>query len=273
MAEDKPKPPSFYSWRDVVKLELEDEEEYVEQGILSPGNVWLIFGPSASFKSMIAMNIAIDLSLGAKVLGTLDVKKPLRVLYIDKEVGLLWVKRRVEQMFPSGDIPEHLYLATKGQAPTDIELDNHRSLPPLAKAVADTKADVLILDCLNPLMATPESQEAYKGVEKSINTITLKYPNLAVILIHHMREVREDMDALSIYNARDSTKLTDWAATRSPIRVVKKHLRDESMSKKWIAEMEMRFVLRHGAEFVQRFWIDANFRTTGKKPRLALEDI
>lgn len=273
MAADIPKPPLFYSWRDVAKLELEEEEEYIEQGILSPGNVWLIFGPSASFKSMIAMNIAIDLSLGDKIFGSLDVKKPLRVLYIDKEVGLLWIKRRIVTMFPAGDIGEHLYLATKGQSPTEIELDNHRSIHPLMKAIGETGAEVLILDCLNPLMAQPESQEAYKGVEKTVNTITLKYPNLAVILIHHMREVREDMDALSIYNARDSTKLTDWAATRSPIRVVKKHLRDDSMSKKWIAQMEMRFVLRHGAEFTQKFWIDSNFRTVGKKPTVDLEDI
>src|SRR5690606_17864133 len=131
-------------------------------------------------------------------------------------------------------------------------------IAPLIKALETLNPEVLILDCLNPLLRSVESEEAFKGVETTINTIALKFPQMAFILVHHMREVPREMDPLSIYNSRGSTKLTDWAATRMTMQVQQRT--------GGTAKMKARFYLRHGPVFEVEFWIGEDFRITSKKP-------
>lgn len=264
MPKSKPPPaPDIYSWLEVLDLPKKENRDQVEKGILSPGNIWLIFAPSASFKSMIAMNIAKSLAEGGKVLGKFQSARPLKVLYIDKEVGIEWFRERVLRMAGPAGLSPNLFVASKGQAPAEIFLDNYTSIPPLVRAIEKTEAEVLVLDCLNPLMREEESQAAFKEVERTINTLAIKFPNLSFILIHHMREIRSGDDPLSMYAARDSTKLIDMAATRMPMQV----LPPRKMGKgRVIGHMRAAVFLRHGAKEIVEFYIDQNFLIVDKVP-------
>ena len=209
-----------FSWKELATLPPRPNRDYVERGVLSPGNIWLIFAPQESFKSTVALNISKDLAEGRPVFGQLKPNKTFKVLYLDKELGFDWAKDRIEKMYNLNTdlIPSNLFIATKGQKPLDIALQDSITLGPLLKTVEKIEPEILVFDCLNPFLTVPESEEAFKGVEHSFNVISRKFPDIAFILLHHMREVRPDMDPLDIYNSRNSTKLTDMAAARMALR-------------------------------------------------------
>ena len=225
------------SFRELRQRKRRANPEYITNGLLGEGQVLLLAAPAGSFKSVIALNLANGLAKGEDTFGMFKIPNPVKVLYVDAEIGEDYFKQRLDLFYPNpSDAPENLSLVTREHAEIDFKLDFIGRLKPLKQMLNDLKPNVVILDCLNPLLQEEEGERAYSFAADHINRIQREYtdPRPSFIVVHHMRKINPDVDPLDISNIRGHSKLVDWPATRITVR----HDRPD--------KLKLRFLLRHG---------------------------
>ena len=230
------------TFKELWSKPIKTHPEYVESGILGESQVLVLAAPVDSFKSVTALNFAHCLATGGKLFGEFVIPKPVKVLYLDGEIGLHYFQERLKLFYAkSEDISENLVLASKEEAATQFKLDALTQLGELKKVLNDVKPNVVILDCLNPFLSDEESEQTFSRAAANVHLLQIEHKErgLSFIIIHHMREVPIGGDPLSWYHIRGHGKLVDWPATRITMKKAKRGK---------AAELTMRFLLRHGPE-------------------------
>ena len=152
----------------------------------------LLAAPAGSFKSVIALNLANGLAKGEDTFELFKIPEPLTVLYVDAEIGEDYFKQRLDLFYPEADqAPENLTLVSKEDEMSDFKLDFQNRLNPLKQLLNDIKPNVVVLDCLNPLLQEEEGERAYSFAADHINRIQREYtdPRPSFIVVHHMRKI------------------------------------------------------------------------------------
>lgn len=175
--------------------------------LLPKGGRMVIGAPPKHFKSMLALNIAYDLAEGGKVFDSYEVKRPLSVLYVEKEIGQHRVKERMERIhqWRNGDVaPGNLHFLCKGNG---CSLDTDFGKEALVREIEAVKPDVIVLDPLRKFHTSDEdsSTEMVK-VFKALDEIQEQH-DVTAILLHHAAKRSEFRDGSNPESLRGSSEI------------------------------------------------------------------
>ena len=225
-------------------MEFPESDAYVSDGILGKDQVLLLAAPAWSMKSVVAINMAHSLATGEDFLCKFKVQKPIKVLFLDKEIGLRGFNERARLFYPEkDDLPENFSIVSKEHKEIQFKIDDKGSLKPLKDMLKSLKPNVVIMDCLNPFLSQEEGEQAFSRAADNIAMLQFENQDhgLSFIIIHHMREVSEGTDPLNWYNIRGHGKLVDWPDTRITMMRDMKKVRNKVINK-----LSFRFMIRHG---------------------------
>lgn len=213
---DQPSPPGyFYCWP-----------------LLPKRGKMFIGGEAKSFKSMLALNIAYDLSEGLDVLGSFKVVgKGKRVLLIEQEIGEVRLRERLAAIHKARAGPHvgsNLWVVSKDLG---ARLDTDEGLAIIKGHIEQAAPHVIIFDPLRKFHNLDEdSSTAMGGMMKVLDKLQEQY-DLTSIIVHHHGKPREDRARNSPTNLRGSSVLYDEGDTYMTVTAPdwrNKHLRQLS---------------------------------------------
>jgi len=173
-------------------------------GIVNEQEIIVLSGPAKLGKSILAANLAFHASLGMNWFG-FEVPRPVKVLYLQREVGDGWMQQRSRKMcegFLNKQYMTELYLKNMLEPPGDLNADllEHNLFIPepvnfkidddeawlmLTAQVAREQYDLVIIDPLFCMIQGNENDT--KDMTKVMdNLIAFKNATLcSILLIHH----------------------------------------------------------------------------------------
>jgi hypothetical protein len=206
-AKKRPKPKSevngfnFESFEGFLSRSIEPPSWLVE-GFWSDKAHGLIAGEPKSYKSLVAMDLAVSVASGKRFLGRFEVPKQGPVIYIQEENTEGMVKDRLEKISHSQGLlgsasvvgrtleflpPQSLPLYLLNNSGLDLTDDDHYEM--LLKRIRKVGAELLVLDPLY-LMIPGLNENASNDMVPVLKALmTLKNDtNCGVLLIHHYKK-------------------------------------------------------------------------------------
>ncbi len=165
--------------RDLLRLEIGDQDWVVDKLIPIEG-ITVISGAPKSYKSWIALHIALCISEGKDVFGKYPTKKS-DVLIIDEENNRRIIKQRLEKL----NSPTDSEIRFVTQENLSIEDSDHRKA--IKKLCVESDTQVIILDSLIRIHRADENSagemaEVFAGIKE------LASEGRTVIVLHHERK-------------------------------------------------------------------------------------
>lgn len=160
------------------------DNDIISSGILTRQSRLCIGGHPGIGKSIIATQIGQELSMGVKVLGKFECKKPQRVLYIQEEIGPRSYQIRLHKItsfYKKSDTFWHL-------SSTSFTFEDKVLIVKLKTFVLQNKIDIVIFDPLYKIHARRENDpsdmaQLFQAMDRLINEC-----GIAVIIVHHLRK-------------------------------------------------------------------------------------
>jgi RecA-family ATPase len=162
-------------------------QEFIGNGILLADSKLVLFGAPKSFKSILAMQMALTASAGSGWLGFPPSTKPLRCYFIQGEIPRVAFRNRLVKM--SGNcLPAPNVLFTK----TDfkLRLDTMAAFQTLEREIQQIRPDILFLDPLYKLLSTQDDITMARFFD-NLDHIIEKY-SLSVVIVAHDRKPQVD---------------------------------------------------------------------------------
>lgn len=165
--------------RDLLKLEIGDQDWVVDKLIPIEG-ITVISGAPKSYKSWIALHMALCISEGKEVFGKYPTKK-LDVLVVDEENNRRIIKQRLEKLGSPAD-SEIRFITQENLVIGD---SNHRDA--IKKLCVESDTQVIILDSLIRIHRADENSagemaDVFSGIKE------LASEGRTVIVLHHERK-------------------------------------------------------------------------------------
>lgn len=182
--------------------------------ILPPGTM-LLAGKPKTYKSWLALNLAIAVASGGKAMSKYEAT-PGDVLYIDLEMGAARIHKRLHVVSPNADPPRGLKFATKwppvGEGFETWLRDYLKSHPYTRLVVIDTMVGIRA-----PRKRYEDPYEADKRFAQSLTNLCQDY-RISMLLIHHSRKA-DGSDVLD--DISGSTGLPGGVDNTAILRLVK----------------------------------------------------
>lgn len=157
---------------------------------------FLVVAPPKTGKSLLVMQLAHCLALGADFLG-FGVSGKLRVHYIDGEMGPFMVQNRLFQM--AGAYPEAAKNIFFTMFPTDGVEAAMRTVPDV---------DLFVIDPAISLGYDDENSSAtVRRMLDTIHKVAMEEYGAAIVLVHH---TRKGSPGTTLQEARGSGSFVDW---------------------------------------------------------------
>lgn len=178
------------SLREVVETEYKQNVPLVAH-LLSPGETALLIARQKEGKSTLALQLAIDIGSGSSFLGRYDTQ-PGVVLYIDYENRPHRLRERALDIRDGRPLENVLIKAFPHIAERDVALFGNK-FDRLLRLVETIRPALLIIDPLRLAVEGSNSSEsaAMEAIEK-ISALMSCNPDMAVLLIHHLRKADEN---------------------------------------------------------------------------------
>lgn len=157
------------------------------EGLVYQGHVTFIAGEPGGGKSIIATQLALALSAGEPAFGSMAVKGPKRVYYLQLEGSYPDTIDRMRRMRTKVGINTD-NIAWDFRTGLDL-LDNTQGAALLADIATWGVPDLLIVDPLYQAVFGELSAELpTKALLRFIDVARLRFPDLAILLIHHTKK-------------------------------------------------------------------------------------
>lgn len=212
-----------FSFLDLLNDDTPDEPDYIEPNFLGPGMFGLIAGPPKAQKSFLLMEVLVACATGGTFLdGRFSVPKPLKVFYLQAEMGRKLLKKRAQMMtfLP----PEQKELLGLNLAVTDRfhMLLNEEGVKAAAEQILarfpDGGPDIIAIDPLANLFDGESEDKApevmafltqrVEALRRAVN------PAAAIIMVHHSaKKNAEDMNRDPFVAIRGSGALRGYYDT------------------------------------------------------------
>lgn len=167
-------------------LEYIPEPEYLAKPYLFRGGLTEIGGIKGSHKSFFVMQLGLCLASGQGPFLTSEVGKAVKVMLVQQEVSMGFMKKRLEKVRMSTHYPniveDNFFPCTTTGHP--INLLNKEDYNMLCGWIERYKPDVLALDPLYTFHSMGENFSNMADVMGMINGLKSTY-NLAILLVHH----------------------------------------------------------------------------------------
>lgn len=170
---------------------------HIGRGILPHKSKMIIGGAPKAGKSFIALNIAIDLSLGRDLFGAyyknkvpvFPVGRPCKVLYIEQELGELGLQERLKGHdgkpgLLTGASPALMEFLIKSRD-TAMRLDTPEGRDLLYNEVKGVKPDVVILDPMAKFHLMDENSSQDMSVVGRVGDHFIEDTGCSVVWVHH----------------------------------------------------------------------------------------
>lgn len=180
----------FFDLAEIARMPREYEPDVIGPGVLTAGDIMLLFGPPKSMKSMLILDWARCWGQGVEWYG-LEPAGPLTMAYVQFEVKLDQVKRRVHAM---GLGPEEIEALSKRVYITDRHVTSFGSATVLDELAREINGrlggppDLLVID---PLANVFTGDNENDNAQMSRFVAAVKYlrgkcgDKTAIILVHH----------------------------------------------------------------------------------------
>lgn len=230
-AEEPAAPAIGIRWVDDLATDMPPEPPVIVEGILRAGELAAIAAPRAIGKTWLSFNLATLLAEGDGLfLGSLEVRRPARVLYLQGELdewgsAVRWkMLTGIERPLPHiAETFDRLRLRTvrrqtKYTQAGVIYSDEHidATLPDsLETAIKDHAIDLVIVDPWAVYFAGNEnSNDEAEAVLGALRAVTLR-TGVAWLIVHHITGKAERSAWTEPEDLwRGATRLGDWASTR-----------------------------------------------------------
>ena len=173
-------------------IEKSDAKTYLIEPWLAPASITQVYGYSGHGKSLFVQNAMASLASGRKYFGCFEITKPSKVLYLDFEMGMSTIARRlVEMRQVHGDTQDRLQIWTPFIDNHEMNLRTKEGLTELQGWVDYIKPDVIVVDTIRT--AYPGLMENSSDEWAKVNQLAVKLRNsgYAVILVHHSNKPSE----------------------------------------------------------------------------------
>lgn len=263
------KHPELRGARDLSQAPLPEHPYWAEPVLLKGGSL-LLGGPTKIGKSLMLMDAAASLASGGCLWGAYPIPSPARVLYLERELGLYGVQKRLHVRAAAGapEPSENWFVVSRSPKYNPATFQGLQELKAL---VGDIGAEVLILDpagrfTLNDVYG-PDVAQFFDHLDQ----LQADFPDLSYILGHHTAqqpkntEGREGWDPLSVENFRGTTR---WAGSVDTALMLARRPASGDPTAKWF--LDGRWVLRHAEDIEDtRFAVGHDFsvQVRGRAPQ------
>lgn len=211
------------SFLDLLTDQTPDEPDYIEPNFLGPSTFLLIAGPPKAQKSFLLMELLTSCATGTTFLGgRFTVPRPLKVFYLQAEMGRKLLKKRAQMM--SFLPPEHKALLGRNLFVTErfhMLLDEAgvaAAAETIMAAFPDGGPDIIAIDPLANLFDGESEDKApevmafltqrVEALRRAVN------PKAAVVMVHHSaKKNAEDMNRDPFVAIRGSGALRGYYDT------------------------------------------------------------
>lgn len=167
-------------------LEYIPEPEYLAEPYLFRGGLTEIGGIKGSHKSFFVMQLGLCLASGQGPFLTSEIGSPVKVMLIQQEVSLGFMKKRLEKvrmstLYPNIVQDNFLPFTTTGHP---LNLLDKEDFDTICSWIERYRPDVLALDPLYTFHTKGENLSAMSDVMGIVNGLKSNY-NLAILLVHH----------------------------------------------------------------------------------------
>jgi len=191
------------------EVEFEKDANYLVHPIVPKGGAVLLYGLPKELKSWMGAALALDAASGRKALGFFDVPKPVKTLYVQVEDPEHLTRARLRELHEKqGGHKSYASFMLSVVPRCGLNLLDSEWLAALTKAIADSKAKLVILDVFRRLFRgnVADSKETAEFL-----AIIDKFRDMygcAVLLVHHAKKGEtSEMQT----KALGSINLTAWA--------------------------------------------------------------
>jgi len=173
-------------------LEEADAKTYLIEPWLPANTIVQVFGYSGHGKSLFVQHAVTALCAGRKYFGPFEIGRPARVLYLDFEMGMATIARRLMEMRQiHGDTQDRLNIWTPFIEGREIDLQTREGLLDLQEWIKFAGPDVVVIDTIRSAYPGMAENSADEWAKVNKLAVTLRNSGLAVILIHHSNKPSE----------------------------------------------------------------------------------
>lgn len=173
-------------------LAQSDAKTYLIEPWLPSNTIVQVFGYSGHGKSLFVQHAVSALCAGRKYFGPFEIGRPARVLYLDFEMGMATIARRlIEMRGIHGDTQDRLNVWTPFVDNKELDLNQREGLLELQEWVTFAKPDVVVIDTIRSAYPGLSENSAEEWAKVNKLAVKLRNSGLSVIMIHHSNKPSE----------------------------------------------------------------------------------
>ncbi|MDA2916069.1 AAA family ATPase [Nitrospinae bacterium AH_259_B05_G02_I21] len=194
---------------DFIERQTGQREPLIEGGLLPTKSIAFISGTAKQGKSVLALNMAINLASGTPFLGQFHVPIVRKVLYINAEIAEESLRERLKIMLAgNGPHPRKGHLLHLSRR--DIKLDNRDHIARFGRLVERYRPDVVILDPLSKFHSADEnSASEMMRLLSGLDTLVQEY-GISLVIVHHHGKPNPESRRRGAQLMRGSSTMFDY---------------------------------------------------------------
>ncbi len=161
------------------------DPRWLVEGLVRAGSIGFVAGEPKTTKSWLSLHLAQAVATGVPFLGRFKVPAAARVLYIQEEDAIETVMTRYRLLEKGHAMPTppegHLSYAIQTGYKLNFDIDGAK----LTKAIADVKADLVILDVLNKLHHYDDGNQKQATTIMNVFEQARRATGAAILIVHH----------------------------------------------------------------------------------------
>lgn len=238
--------PKSFSLKELLKQSSNGVPSYIGHGVLPKRGRMLVGGQPAIGKSMFVLNMAYALAAGTPVFNfryrkhgqeqdpVLPVWNPVRVLYLDQEIGPDSMRERLRSIHHSlkESKAENNFIIRSRD--TNLMLDDRESRSYWQELLQEVQPEVVVFDPFANFHTSEENDQGRMGrVLHTIDEMIGEYDFAAIVIHHFGKPGGVDSGRFGIHRFRGSSRITGWADTRLTLDASRKVGEQGRLSLSW----------------------------------------
>ena len=205
---------SFMTVDELIQQRI--KERPLIKGLLEKGGSLLILGQTDSMKSMMTLNIALNLAnppADKRLWGIFDIPKPINTLFIQSENGIFYTQNRI-QLMVKGDkrfeaaLPRLSFPNIRKDCRLTGDLNDEKFQEMLKDMIYKTKSRLVVIDPLISFHSKNENDNVEIRKVLDILTGICDVTKTACLVIHHLGKTNSG----NVFSGRGASALADWAS-------------------------------------------------------------
>lgn len=206
--------PIVFTYGEWLEMDIKPIPQLVKHLLPVKGLV-VMQGPAKAMKSFVALHMAYQMAAGLKVFGRYATCRPLRVLYLDQELGHAEIGGRltaIHKQEACNAIYHNLILSPRF---LKMKVDHPEGLEYVRKRIRECKPDVVVFDPLVCFHSQPDENNnalMHSKVMEPLLQLSEDF-GVAAVVVHHTGKLNATMDMSSPTLGRGASTIAGDADT------------------------------------------------------------